>query len=1839
MKALFLALLTVILSWQVTVLLGQEAEAGHSAERKITAEDYCQFLNEIARDDSYSLYDEKMANDSEKICIRRTGKPGSYYYEAIQGEEHIQINFVSWRNIVQYCDWLKSSYFLNPNLSLCAGELYDQDLKSNYISFDIISASRSGAFAQQSSGAEMPTAWFEIIEEGVLFSGLLAEGVREGVSSETDERLNIEEDHFAIFQERPVVSEQGSLGLLAKDTTETAWINGKASPEAEASVEKLIITETKPIKPPKPPKPPRSISLSFNYQESIAKEESSTVLQDVENKEAKSVKSPLSLNDFIKAMEDYPTAARLIICDGIIQACDSDPNAPGKNRSENKTIVDALKAVIQPGLADDLLRYNNAPLSLGVDSLSAKRLCEIIYKAGQAEPAQLEKENTTYSEADAINTILDSIVFSEEHTLIRNLIVALEDKTKYLAKLKFDKNKLSLLSVSAKTELDRAIGVTESAISTLNQEIKNEKLKAIRLDEANRFSKLTAAKKMLEVAADEAILNESKAKEALEEASIEAARLASSYAEAKEAADNKALRAATKLAKAENMADQQRAAITAVKAKVKEAHAKTINVPFDDAAFREASLAEALLRAEYEADKAVRIAGSFIPKLVMAQVAQIEALDLLQIAQATKPSSPTLNSFAKAEADEVVLSAQKEVEKTTKAAQAELNRIKREDARINFDKIVKEAKHAQFLTTEALGSVALARKNKAEVSLWDRSGKVEASKAKAEAKAEAATALAVAAEAKKAKNFAMLVSLKAFAIQLIENFEAAKAAEIERAAWLTNADKKTEVLRRDAIRIEFEARETAKAAYAEAEEAARCYQRAVDYVPKALLKLERAKKALEEQTAAQAKAAEITAEIKRQVWIQEQVRPEAAALGTIIKGATGLYALKGHGEHFLAERGVKNAEQELKEAEEAVPIALTNKNEKQYLANQQAAIVEQASRDADKACLSVDPTVRRFIHDLAAIEINKIVAMKKLAEFELEMADETVKAAETAKSSLSIFNLALRAEAIKALEAAKANLARANRILDVTNKKLISSQEAAKVDQAREAKFSRDIADAALKKLEDDRIQAEVLLALERQQAYNKDLAFKGFELAQAASEKAQAAITNNEIEAWSNVATSHEKTSEYSNKAIAEQNSGKIKEAKIWSELALQNEKASEQLTKAAIAFAAGKEDEGAYWRRAGNVLESAGKQLEQSIGWEVKRNLIVSEAWSNAAKQSQFSSTYFAKAAVALIAGKKGEAVNCNDAGNSYLVAAQQLEKSIKAEAGGRHSVAQAWSKAAQINQLSGEHFAKAVTANAAGKLDEGTNWHDAGLGLGRAAEQTIKAAVAEAHSKTVEASAWRDAAQLNQLSIEPLTKAATAYATGNIGAFWSNQGNAYLRAAQQLEKAIEAEASNKTVVANAWRDAAHLNQQFIEVSTKSLTSYFAKKEGEGSCWKNAGNALLRASERAVKIIEAEADEKLEIAKVWKEAKQYNEQSCKFFTDGAMAFALGKSSEGTAWSNIAFGLFYAAEQLQRAIEAEAGRKPKIAKAWIEASQQSQRSCEFFTRSAAAHIAGKTDEGGCWENIGNALLRAAEQAAKAVEAEVDEKPEIAKAWREVVQQNQQSCEYSTKGAMAFAATKANEGIAWNRAGLSLIHAATQLQKAVEANKSEIAKAWRAASQESQRSCEHFTKAATVYITEKVDEGHCLLNAGLSLFNASRQMGGLIEAEVNRASGLASALRDVIQKNQQSFEYSTKGAAAFVAGKVREGWSWNHAGHTLLRAAEQAEKAINASNIVVANSYRDAAMQYQICSVHFADAARKHGSGLGWVNGAGNDNRAGVHLRNVAEQTASAAEAMEKTSK
>jgi sulfatase modifying factor 1 len=73
---------------------------------EVTAGQYTQFLNAVADDDTYGLYNASMWSNSYGCKIERTGSSPNYEYSVAADWADRPVNYVSWGDAARFCNWL-----------------------------------------------------------------------------------------------------------------------------------------------------------------------------------------------------------------------------------------------------------------------------------------------------------------------------------------------------------------------------------------------------------------------------------------------------------------------------------------------------------------------------------------------------------------------------------------------------------------------------------------------------------------------------------------------------------------------------------------------------------------------------------------------------------------------------------------------------------------------------------------------------------------------------------------------------------------------------------------------------------------------------------------------------------------------------------------------------------------------------------------------------------------------------------------------------------------------------------------------------------------------------------------------------------------------------------------------------------------------------------------------------------------------------------------------------------------------------------------------------------------------------------------------------------------------------------------------------------------------------------------------------------------------------------------------------------------------------------------------------------------------------------------------------
>jgi len=72
----------------------------------VTAGQYTEFLNAVAKSDPYGLYSEGMVGDAYSAQIVRNGSDGNYTYSVVSDYANRPVNCVSWGDAARFANWL-----------------------------------------------------------------------------------------------------------------------------------------------------------------------------------------------------------------------------------------------------------------------------------------------------------------------------------------------------------------------------------------------------------------------------------------------------------------------------------------------------------------------------------------------------------------------------------------------------------------------------------------------------------------------------------------------------------------------------------------------------------------------------------------------------------------------------------------------------------------------------------------------------------------------------------------------------------------------------------------------------------------------------------------------------------------------------------------------------------------------------------------------------------------------------------------------------------------------------------------------------------------------------------------------------------------------------------------------------------------------------------------------------------------------------------------------------------------------------------------------------------------------------------------------------------------------------------------------------------------------------------------------------------------------------------------------------------------------------------------------------------------------------------------------------
>jgi formylglycine-generating enzyme len=73
---------------------------------EVTAGQYTDFLNAVAKTDTYNLYSQGMSDNQYGCKIQRSGDSGNYVYTVDNNYVNRPVNYVTWGDAARFCNWL-----------------------------------------------------------------------------------------------------------------------------------------------------------------------------------------------------------------------------------------------------------------------------------------------------------------------------------------------------------------------------------------------------------------------------------------------------------------------------------------------------------------------------------------------------------------------------------------------------------------------------------------------------------------------------------------------------------------------------------------------------------------------------------------------------------------------------------------------------------------------------------------------------------------------------------------------------------------------------------------------------------------------------------------------------------------------------------------------------------------------------------------------------------------------------------------------------------------------------------------------------------------------------------------------------------------------------------------------------------------------------------------------------------------------------------------------------------------------------------------------------------------------------------------------------------------------------------------------------------------------------------------------------------------------------------------------------------------------------------------------------------------------------------------------------
>ena len=461
---------------------------------------------------------------------------------------------------------------------------------------------------------------------------------------------------------------------------------------------------------------------------------------------------------------------------------------------------------------------------------------------------------------------------------------------------------------------------------------------------------------------------------------------------------------------------------------------------------------------------------------------------------------------------------------------------------------------------------------------------------------------------------------------------------------------------------------------------------------------------------------------------------------------------------------------------------------------------------------------------------------------------------------------------------------------------------------------------------------------------------------------------------------------------------------------------------------------------RPVGRIVTKRVPEIEESLAVDYKL----------AAEQSEQASEYSRRAAEAHV--KTGEDSQCEEiigrgetrewskkimrwregirwreAGKSMQLSADCRVKGIEARSIGnigKEDYSKQYAEAAEIFQQAAEKMIEAVQSLLAGKEKNMTGlsiencspqWSE-GCFLqseGMSKKYRIQELEAQEIGKKELATGYREAVEISQQAADQYKKSALLFGSGNTSqvVHWNGEGLCWKEGGLSLQKksdcqakAIEAQESGKTEIAEGYREVGATFQQaadqYRQLALNSLPGASSHANGFlGPCLHKKADYQLKATEaKEVGNTELVATYQ-EMASILQQAADKSEQLFK-------TSAAGKVNEKFSWHLVGKSLQKKTVYQIKSIEAEGTGNRQLAAAYQEVVTTLQQAVDQNELAAQTYAAGKKDKASRYDLVGKYLLSKANCQGKAaikkakIESEIIEKSLVANNLSQEVYQN-----------------------------------------------------------------------------------------------------------------------------------------------------------------------------------------------------------------------------------------------